>query len=264
MVGCRTCCAACCVSGQRLQGLQAPTLPGQLRVAFALQGLLVSPCTRATRLLALSVLPVACFSSQIDDVPMGACSYREERAASGGPPMWRRRMDASDARPGDIVWPAGPLQGLLQVQHAELPAGTSLQQLLERLLPPSGLSLGTLWLEGCQLTPAQCSACPLLEPVTDLAVRGIRFPPDSFAAAEAEGRSGNEAQARKAAFGAVLEALLAQMPALESLECGSLPTCVVQRTGLRYLDLGGAYLETLPRGPYLQSELSGLVVGWLH
>ncbi len=218
--------------------------------------------------------PLTICCMQIGDVPLAACSYQEERQAGGGPPMYKRRMDAADGRI-HLQWQAGPLQGQLQVSGATLPASTSLQQLLERLLPPSGLSLGALRLESCRLTPAQCGACPLLEPVNDLEVVYQRFLPDGHTAAEAEEFSfdghprpppqGSPADlARQAALEPVLAALLAQMPRLERLHCGGLPSCVVQRTGLRSLNLNGASLETLPHGPYLQSELVWAVVGRVH
>ena len=183
-------------------------------------------------------------------------------------------MDASDSRHRrpSMQWPEGPLQGRLLVCRATLPAGSLLQQLLERLLPPCGLRLVALQLEKCRYTPVQCRSCPLLGLVNDLAIESARFLPDGYTAEEAEEFSydgqphlppgGSPAdRAQKAALEPVLSALMAQMPALERLalplvgsDTASPPACLVQRSGLRFLNLDGAYLKTLPQGPYLQGE----------
>lgn len=211
---------------------------------------------------------------QVDGVQLAMCSYREERQAGGGLPNWRRRMHALDSCGGVVEPPSGPLQGRLKLYGAALPAGSTLQQLLQRLLPPRGISLGALELEECRFTPAQCGDCPLLQGLNELSVKSPHFLPDSHTAEEAEedyfahGQrqpppDGSPADlARKAAVEPVLAALIAQMPRLERLELavplpqgGGLPDCIVQRTGLRFLDLDGSYfLEQLPAGPYLQSE----------
>ncbi|PRW32956.1 activating signal cointegrator 1 complex subunit 3 isoform B [Chlorella sorokiniana] len=210
---------------------------------------------------------------QIDGLPLKICCYREEQQAGGGPPMWQQEAEAADLRRRSTIrWPAGPLQGWLRVIGASLPPGSTLQQLLQRLLPPAGLSFGMLELSKCRFTPSQCGACPPLGQVNELAVDYPRFLLDGYTAAQAEEfqqegepeppPGGSPADlAQKEAIEPVLAALLDQMPALERLqlaahlpEGGGVPGCIVQHSGLRYLDLGGAgYLKTLPLGPYLQS-----------
>lgn len=211
---------------------------------------------------------------QIGNIPLRVCSYLEERSAGGGLPLWRCRMEAASYPTpcqGRIQWPAGLPHSRLRVCGVTLPAGSTLQQVLGRLLPPCGISLGGLEVDRCRFTPAQCSNCLALEGLSDMKVCWLRCLPDNFTAADVEELSSNGRPmrplggspadlARKAAAEAVLAALMAQVPQLERLDldaelpegCG-VPACVVQCASLRYLDLGFD-LTTLPPGPYLHSE----------
>lgn len=213
---------------------------------------------------------LTCTPLQVGGVPLVACSYQEEKAAGGGLPLWKCRLATarSGGRQRRWPWPAGPPQGRLRVNRATLAACSTLQQLLQQLLPPRGISLGALELDDCRFTQAQCSDCPLLQGLNELAVKSPHFLPDGYTAAQAEefsfdGRPSRPPQgsaadhARKAAVEPVLAALMAQMPRLERLTApgdDGVPACVMQRTALRFLDMDGGYLTQLPRGPYLQSE----------
>lgn len=210
---------------------------------------------------------------QIDGFDLESCSYQEVQRAGGAPPSHKLRMDAAD--PGGrrgTQWPVGPLQGRLLVGHATLPPGATLQQLLERLLPRCGLSLGALELEELRCTPAQCSPCPLLGQVNDLALHFPRCLPDGYTSEEADEEDpygpeeGSPADlARRETTEPVLAALMAQMPELERLlaegvlpEGAGVPACIRHCTSLRSLELGmPCVAKQLPPGPYLHSEWLG-------
>lgn len=158
---------------------------------------------------------------QFGGVPVERCVYKEGRQAGNAPLCWKPH--------GGIQWTLGPPQGQLLVAGAAQPHGSTLPQLLERLLPPCGLSLGALTLNSCELTPAQCHAGPLLEHVKHFSAEL-----------------------------AVQAALISQMPALERLDAslpedGRLPDCIVQGSSLRVLELTLGAGQTPPPGPYLQS-----------
>ena len=162
---------------------------------------------------------------QIDDFDLESCSYQEVQRAGGAPPSHKLHMDAADS--GSRRGTVGPLQGRLLVGHATLPPGAKLQALLERLLPRCGLSLGALELEELRCTPAQCSPCPLLGQVNDLALHFPRCLPDGYTSEEADEEDhygpeeGSTADlARRETTEPVLAALMAQMPALAERASG--------------------------------------------